>query len=85
MSKVLAMSEITPRLVGVKVGDAPMEIDNVSSQEFQATPNAFGCCEECSSVRSLTGSFSLSSLSILSRTCVRRLCPPFAEVEPAFE
>ena len=41
-SKVLAISAIMTRLVGVKLGLMLSEVDIVSVCEFHSTPNAFG-------------------------------------------
>ena len=64
MPTVRAISEMTPRLVGVKSVDAPIDTDIVSVNESHTIPSALGSWDECSSVKDLTGSFSCSSLSM---------------------
>ena len=45
MSKVLAISLIIPRLVGVKLDLTLSAVDIVSVSEFHSNPRAFGCKE----------------------------------------
>ena len=63
-SKVRAISEMTPRLVGVKSVDAPIDADIVSVNEPHTIPSALGCWDECSSFKDMNGIFSCSSLSM---------------------
>ena len=63
-SKVLAMSAIMPRLVGMDSLVTLRVVDIVSDCESHSRPSALGCGDECKPVRPLTGSFSLRLDSI---------------------